>query len=208
MFIVDFDDTLFDTQAFKQKRKQVLKDVGVTDIDYDTSYKKGYVSNDGVYKYSNKTHASALSDLGYNYDLVYNALKTTTTKKSLVSFLFDDTIFFINYLKSTNQKMILLSLGGASFQQLKSEGSGIIDFFDDVFFVNCKKHLIIKDILAKYKSNNAIWFINDKLQETKEIDDLYGDQLSTIIKSDTNNSTYKNIPVVNSLRKVVEFIRE
>ena len=47
MFIVDFDDTLFDTQSFKQKRKQVLKEVGVTEDDYNTSYKKGYISTDG-----------------------------------------------------------------------------------------------------------------------------------------------------------------
>ena len=40
MFIIDFDDTLFDTHAFKHARLEAVKNLGVSEDLYWETYKK------------------------------------------------------------------------------------------------------------------------------------------------------------------------
>lgn len=191
MFIVDFDDTLFNTQNFKENRKKAIVALGVSEEEYLSSYQKGYVKETGEHCYSNESHAEALSEIGYDYDIVLQALKQTTTKKELQNNLFDDTKFFLDFLKKRQEELILLSLGSHDFQELKTSGTEIVNYFDQIYFVQKNKHEVILDILNKAKKNNYqknIWFINDKLKESKDIEEKFK-ELKVIIK---NKNHFKN----------------
>jgi len=204
MYIIDFDDTLFNTQLFKQKRKEAIVSLGISPEDYELSYIQGYVTEQGEYCYSNQSHATALAALGHNFDDVYQALQVTTISKNLQSYLFDDTIFFLEYLKNKNKKLILLSLGAHSFQQLKSQGSGVLGFFDDIFFVQKKKEEVILEILNKHQYDD-IWFINDKIEETTTIVEKHKN-IKAVIKNKSDLKEINGIPIRQSLKEVIDYI--
>jgi len=120
MFIVDFDDTLFDTHSFKQE--------------------VNYLSGD-LYAQSDK----------------------------IKNLLFSDSVSFLEFLKQTNQPLILLSLGESNFQKIKIDITGIDKFFDAVHITADAKELAMSKILEEFKNEENIWFINDKIEETKKV---------------------------------------
>ena len=132
MFIIDFDDTLFDTHSFKQK--------------------VNYLSGD-LYKQSDK-----IKDL-----------------------LFPDAVYFLDFLKKTGQPLILLSLGEDNFQQMKIDITGIARFFNSIHITVVAKEEAMSKILEEFKNEENIWFINDKIEETKKVIQLFP-QLKPILK--------------------------
>lgn len=120
MFIIDFDDTLFDTHSFKQEINYLSEDL--------------YTQSDKI--------------------------------KNL---LFSDAVSFLEFLKQTNQPLILLSLGEANFQKMKIDITGIAKFFHSIHITSDAKELAVDKILAEFKNEEDIWFINDKVEETKKV---------------------------------------
>ena len=120
MFIIDFDDTLFDTHAFKQVLTNLPED---------------------LYKQSSR----------------------------IKEFLFPEAVSFLEFLKETNQPLILLSLGEANWQKTKIDITGIGRFFDLVCITADAKEEAVGKILNDFKMKKDIWFINDKIEETKKV---------------------------------------
>lgn len=119
MFVIDFDDTLFDTHALKA----VL-----------------------VNKSPNDLQEAELKDL-----------------------LFSDAPAFLHYLSTAKQKLILLSFGELSFQNKKINATGIAKFFDEIIITPDSKELALGKVLEKFESEKDVWFVNDKIEETKKI---------------------------------------
>jgi len=119
MFIIDFDDTLFDTHALKA----IL----------------------------NKKSPNELQ------------------KNELKELLFFDALSFLQYLKNVNQKLILLSFGEFSFQSKKISATGIAKFFDEIIITPDSKELALEKILKQFVDEKDVWFINDKIEETKKM---------------------------------------
>lgn len=118
MFIIDFDDTLFNTHAFKSARVQASRDLDASEM------------------------------------------------KKL---LFSDAVFFLHYLKTSKQKLILLSFGEFEFQNKKIDAAGIAGFFDEVIITPGDKESALEKILKQFHGEKEVWFINDKIEETKKI---------------------------------------
>ena len=118
MFIIDFDDTLFDTHALKALLA--------------------------------KSHGEV-------------------EEKELKKLLFADAPQFLNFLKLNNKKLILLSFGEFSFQSKKINAAGIASFFDEIIITPDGKELALEKILKQFDGEKDIWFINDKIEETKKI---------------------------------------
>ncbi|SRR3989338_2160439 len=168
MFIVDFDDTLFDTQAFKEARCRALKECGVSEELFWETYRQARHSPDGLSTYSNNRHAEILVERGFEKACVLDAFDRVSGEKQVASFIFQDTKPFLERLRSCQRPLVLLSLGDPATQEMKVRGSGIHDYFDRVFFVDAGKVEVVAELMAAVHEHET-WFINDKVQETKEV---------------------------------------
>lgn len=118
MFIIDFDDTLFDTHALK---KIIAKSPHAVD------------------------------------------------EKELEALLFPDAFIFLQYLKTKNEKLVLLSFGEFAFQNKKIGAAGIAHLFDEIIITPDAKELAVEKILRSAPGKEDVWFINDKIEETQTI---------------------------------------
>lgn len=210
MFIIDFDDTLFDTHAHKMLRLDEVKKIGVSEDDYWKAYKQVRKTDDGFFINSNDSHAYALAQLGYDLDECGFALERTTTSNLLEKLLLRGAVDLIQFLKSFGDSLVLLSLGESGYQEKKVKGAGIHDFFDRVFMVNDTKNNIIHEII-EHVHDESIWFINDKVTETLEIKKLFP-KIKIVLKQSPNIGEQEyinsNFPYYKTLREIKEYVRE
>lgn len=164
IFIIDFDDTLFDTFGYKHARLQALETLGVSKDVFWKTYKEARKDETGAMVYSDRRHAQILAQENFDEEKVFSLLQSVN--KRLKDFVYPDTFLFLKTLKKKNIPMILLSLGDPAMQELKVKGSGVDNYFEHMFMVEDTKEHILKKILAHYSSEKA-WFINDKVLETQ-----------------------------------------
>lgn len=170
MFIIDFDDTLFDTHAFKQARLDAVLPLGISEDVYWHTYAqtRAGTQQEKLYTYSNERHAEMLAQKGFDKEAVYSVLAATMRAEVLSQFLFKDAHTVLKYIKNTSEKMILLSLGDTEFQKQKIHGSGIAEYFDEIHIVEKDKKTCVVDVIQKNMAERA-WFINDKPVETMDV---------------------------------------
>ncbi|MFA7245417.1 MAG: hypothetical protein WC070_04555 [Candidatus Magasanikbacteria bacterium] len=169
MFIIDFDDTLFDTQKFKQELASSLLSLGIGEKLFWQTYAEARILSDGNFSYSFERHASILDREGFDYKQVLDNLNKV--KEKINNFLFEDAIYFLESLKESKQDLYLLSLGDENFQKLKVEECRISKYFKQAFFRGKDKELVVKEILAENKDSkdSNVFFINDKIEESQKI---------------------------------------
>ncbi len=169
MFIIDFDDTLFNTRpGFRDARAQALAEVGVSDELYQATYLKARNGSDGLVHYDDRRHAQVLAAEGFDEEKMFAALSSTVTPDKLKEFLFDDAISFLETLRSFGEPMVLLSLGDPDYQYLKIKRLDLEKYFDRVFMVSAPKKTVMAELLGAV-SDTTIWFVNDKINETIEL---------------------------------------
>lgn len=207
MFIVDFDDTLFDTQAFKQERLVALRHLGVSDELYWETYKRAYNDEDGNVTYTNERHAAAFAGTDIDQNKVLEAL-SDISKNRAQEFLFRDAVQFLKKLRVHNQPIILLSLGASSFQHAKVSGTNIDQHVDRVVIVDSAKEHGIADQLSGVLSEK-VWLINDKIDETLRLIRLFP-VMNAVLKRGpfVSEDAYKKIhvPYFDSLTDIATYV--
>lgn len=208
MFIIDFDDTLFDTYRWKQERFKPLAELGVTPEFAQVTYRE--IRNTLGAVYSNERHAELLGSHGYPKEAVLKALEDNSTESTLKRFVFSDSIPFLEFLKKTGQKIILLSIGDPSFQRVKLNGIGFLKYFDEIYFVDRHKEKNMAPILQLCAAHETMWFINDKVEETESVVQMC-QQIQPVLKvceefliTDYEASGF---PYFKSLTEIAEFIQ-
>ncbi|HAZ28331.1 MAG TPA: hypothetical protein DCY48_00965 [Candidatus Magasanikbacteria bacterium] len=208
MVIIDFDDTLFDTEQFKEARLEAVEHLGVSEQEFWETYRIARNSPDGAFTYSNERHAAVLAERGYSEKEVLFVLEQTTGEH-VYEFLFSDTIPFLDFLKHTRERMILLSLGNPGFQKLKTDGSGVSAYFDTVIMVHDTKRHVLRELLRAVPASDSVWFINDKVDETKQLLSLFP-ELRPILKQSRRfpESDYaeSGLPYFETLTEIQEFL--
>lgn len=209
MFIIDLDDTLLNTQTFKQARIKALHDLGVSDDLYKTSYKEAYNNASGINIYNSSSHAEVLAKHGFDRKEILSALQRV--EEGLKDLLFPGTEDLLNFLKEKRQKLILLSLGEEGFQKMKIKQTGLAKFFDLIFTVNDTKEHIIQKILKDYPDEQEVWLVNDKIDETKKIKQLFP-ILKPILKMSPvfNEAEYKDssINYFSTLTQIKQYVEQ
>jgi len=209
MFIIDFDDTLFDTQSFKVARLGAVKELGVSDDVYLETYREARNSSDGLFTYSDLRHAEMISRRGFDKDEILAHLQTTTGE-DLKDFLFPTTCEFLNGLKKYNETMVLLSLGDPAFQDLKVRGSCIDKHFDRMFMVDKTKEEVLNKLFEKNNPKN-VWFINDKVQETLDLVKKFKGMNAVLRRSlniDLHEYDSSGLPFFETLDEIEIYIRD
>ena len=163
MFIIDFDDTLFDNYAFKHARQRAAADAGVSAEDFLASYRA--VSQRGGY--SNEAHAAELAGLGYDAGKVLQAFEITTGP-ALAEWRLPDAVRFLERLAGLGEQLVLFSYGNPAFQELKIIGAGIGTYFDQLVLTPVPKRESITRLPAR-KGDETAWFINNRVDETIEL---------------------------------------
>ncbi len=160
MFILDFDDTLFDTHTLKS----II---------------------------AKSPHA--------------------LNEKELEGLLFTDALIFLQYLKTKNEKLILLSFGEFEFQNKKIGVAGIKDLFDEIIITPDAKELAVEKILSTAPDKEDVWFINDKIEETKKIIQHFP-YLKPILKMSPrfSEAEYKSslIPYFSTLTEIQQYVEQ
>ncbi len=206
MFIIDFDDTLFDTHAFKQARLSALKNIGVNEELFWKTYNQARTDGEGIFAYSDRRHAQFLALENFDEEEIFGELKKVS--ENVHNFLFSDTVDFLEFLKKYNQTIILLSLGDPVFQELKLYGTKIHDYFSHVFMVNESKDKVLEEIF-KFEKVDTAWFVNDKVAETELLVKKFP-VLKPILKvsPSINKVEYINsgIPHFNTLKEIQDYV--
>lgn len=208
MFIIDFDDTLFDTQALKQARLDALKEIGISEEVYWETYKQAHCDSEGNFVYTDRRHAQFLAVFGFDENKIVEKFSKVSAK--LYKFLFPDTVDFLESLKKYNQPIILLSLGDPNFQEFKLEGARIREYFNHIFMVSEPKYKALSDIF-KFENASNVWFINDKVEETKDLVGKFS-VLKPVLKvsKSINFEEYLNsgLPYFKTLTEIKDYVSE
>lgn len=210
MFIIDFDDTLFDTRpGFRAVRLAAVASLGITPEVYQDTYRVARRSPEGLASYSNYRHAQVLAERGFDEQSVLAALEKTTSPESLASLVYPDAHSFLSQLKKLGEPMVLLSLGDSEFQQRKVHGSGVDIYFDRTFVVDDTKEHVVRELLAAV-SDSTVWFINDWLQQSLELAPKFP-RLTHVLKQSPEGGTDEayaasGMPYFKTLTEIYDYI--
>lgn len=207
MFIIDFDDTLFDTQAFKDARQEALfKQGGVSGEVYQTTYEQ--LSKSGGH--SNEAHAGALEQYGFSYGIMLAILQTTTTIDRLLQFLFPDTVDFLKMLKTFGQPLVLLTYSRSpEFQMCKIKSLNLAGYFDDIKIVSVEKSLALKE--SGLPSTTKGWIFDDKVSVGQGVAKNFP-MIKPVLKKPIyrEEAEYRasGLPYFENLLDIAQYVRE
>lgn len=201
MFIVDFDDVLLDIMAYKESRILALEKAGVSREAYNETYKQTY------YNYTHEAHALALVQYGFSDDTVLNILNECL--QSVGQFIFSDTHEFLDFLKSYNSPMILLTIGVSEIQEFKVDATNIRKYFDKIITtVEPKEKTILK---FNSEINNNSWFFEDKVKETLAVHRAFP-ELNIVLKQGAHipeiEYEQSGLPHFKTLEEIKNYVRE
>jgi len=88
--------------------------------------------------------------------------------KNSDKYLFPEALSLLEYYRRQGDRLVLLTFGNKSFQEMKVDNLGIKDLFDEVCFVEDEKkvHSIIESLKD---SGEKILIINDNAKESLEM---------------------------------------
>lgn len=207
MFIIDFDDTLFDTQRYHRAHYQSVADLGITPEVYWQAYQDTRLDTNGNFIYNSDRHVAQLEKQGFNGKEIARRFNILTEK--ITDFLFNDTHAFLNEIKGLGKAMLLLTWGYPEFQRYsKVEPSGITRYFDEILYTCEPKQNRLLKLFEERKVDNT-WFINDKPEETVKLSGLFP-QLRPVLKYSPlfPESDYKNLglPYFQTLTEIKEYV--
>lgn len=200
-YYLDFDYTLFDTHAFRQELYKILEQngfdktyLGLTQETKNNSQKllniKEFFTNLSISK--NIPIENFLNPL----DKLYSRCE---------EFVYDDSVEFLNYLKSKNHKLYIITWGEKEFQKEKLKASKLYNFFDEIIYAEQLKYTLDID----YK--NGI-FIDDSIRDIEGLYHQNAKQIFRIKRKNGKNSDkelkIKGILEFNSLKELQEYLEK
>lgn len=205
--IIDFDDTLFNTQALKLELARVFGKYGISQEKFAETYLKIYQDQNGRAQY----------DVVRHLDLLSQEFKTLDKEKILAEinqllkgWRLAGVPEFLSALKQKDFYLILLSLGGERFQKRKIEAAGIKNYFDEIITVDEPKIKILKDLIGSL--GEEIIFINDKIKETQEAKAVFPSLKPILLMREDifPLSDYQNsgLPYFKTFSEIIEYMNK
>jgi FMN phosphatase YigB (HAD superfamily) len=168
--LIDFDDALFFTKAFKEDFIKIFKKFGVSDEQFHKSY-KAYktIKHKNISQYDPAKQIKILEDEA--------GIDGKALSKSLDNFLANTSRFVFKdvspFLKSTKKEnLYLISFGSARFQKMKMKGTKIMKYFKKVRVTDKLKSEAISGLLGKNKNVEFV-FIDDRIDQIEPVKKAY-----------------------------------
>lgn len=151
---IDFDNTLYDSRFLKKDLFEILQNQGFSEEEVLRAYEKAS-SN---YQYSPTNHLEELLKIKS-----FNVKVTGAIIESLYlnapEHLFKDSIRFLKSLDRKKFEVDLLTLGDTKFQKRKVEASGIVKYFDNIYYCKKQKWIFLKTLV---KPSEKFYLIDDR----------------------------------------------
>lgn len=207
MFILDFDDTLFDTHRFVEDIYALFESIHIPRTISETSMQTCIVSGEGEqYGYSFEKHIDVLRAMNFDIDRT-DILKKLHRLLADHDYIFKDTLSFLVSLQRYEFPIYILTDGQKEFKQKKYYSSNIPTYIDKLITVQGHKEIYIASIIDQYPN---IFFINDNLQENHIIKKQFP-KIHVITKYNpyhiqTNITPQIDIPIFDSLTEIETYI--
>lgn len=188
-YYLDFDYTLFDTHAFREELYKILE---------KNELNKTYLAltseeNTNVQKLLNiKKKFNSLSE-EKNIPLSNFLDPLERVFANCDRFIYEDTIEFLKYLKSKNNKIYLLTWGDKEFQSEKIKASKIDKYFNKIIYAEQLKYTLDIDY------SNGI-FVDDSI---RDLEGLYNKNAKAVYRIKRKNG--KNSEKELKIKKILEF---
>jgi FMN phosphatase YigB (HAD superfamily) len=159
---LDFDDTIFDTEGFKNELVRIFGAAGFSEKDFNDNYEKS------------KEKAGGL-DLDGLFNLFveqgdFDVRKTRRTMDNIFAnadvFVYDD--FFDFAREFPKEDLAILSYGATLSQREKIENSKVVPYFREIIITNKGKEESFPDILRAYPHED-IFFVEDKADQIDRV---------------------------------------
>ncbi len=164
--ILDFDNTLFDTDAFKRALSGALVELGVTREMFWQLYPRVLDHGGERLGYSPDRHAKLLHELLPDIDPYQASVLLDRVVDRAADFLFPDAREFLSRMISLNVPLMLLSRGDEWFQRRKIAASGLDRFVHEI---HTGPEAKVKIITTFPDVSGKTVLVNDHLEETREI---------------------------------------
>ncbi|PIT95489.1 hypothetical protein CO116_01905 [Candidatus Falkowbacteria bacterium CG_4_9_14_3_um_filter_38_19] len=163
IIIFDFDYTLFNPEKLRQDIAKIFPERNFSD-DYQKYFKDKKISFS-----LNEYRAKLKEESGLTEkQLDQRMAAAEKLLKNSDKYLFPEALSLLEYYRRQGDRLVLLTFGNKSFQEMKVDNLGIKDLFDEVCFVEDEKkvHSIIESLKD---SGEKILIINDNAKESLEM---------------------------------------
>jgi len=163
IIIFDFDYTLFNPEKLRQDIAKIFPERNFSD-DYQKYFKDKKISFS-----LNEYRAKLREESGLTENQLDQRMAAAEKLlKNSDKYLFPEALSLLEYYRRQGDRLVLLTFGNKSFQEMKVDNLGIKDLFDEVCFVEDEKkvHSIIESLKD---SGEKILIINDNAKESLEM---------------------------------------
>ncbi len=208
MFIIDLDSTLYKSHNLGTHCKKVFLSFGIdSELFESSSHRAVHGINGDYFDYSFENHIDLLLQMGCV--LPKEELIEKLNEVFEENHVIDDAVFFLESLKKTNKKLILLTAGNKNFQYKKIENAQIQKYFDEIIVVHGEKEKFIEENIQK---EGKIFFINDNLKENIKVKEYHPDVV-VVTKRNARKNTEEEwkqsgIPHFETLTEILNHIHQ
>ncbi len=159
---LDFDDTIFDTGAFKNELARIFGLAGFSEKDFNDNYEKakekaGGLDLDAVFN---------LFAIQGEFDIRKIRRMVDNIFANVDVFVYDD--FFDFAREFPKEDMAILSYGATLSQREKIENSKIVPYFREILITDQGKEESFPDIVRKYPQEEIL-FVEDKADQIDRV---------------------------------------
>lgn len=170
---IDFDGTLFDTEAFKEKMYDIFIKAGFEIDDIKATYNAECLD----YNYSPIGQMERLEKV-HSFDMTAANQRFTKLYKSCSQYLYSDSVEFLEIVDKEKYELDLFTLGDILFQKTKVDHSGIVKYFDNIYYTEIQKWEHLEKLV---KQNEKFVIIDDRGDALLEIQKKYKQSLAVHI---------------------------
>ena len=188
-YYLDFDYTLFDTYKFRQGLFEILEKNGLDKTylgltpEMKTNGQK-LLNIKELFRSLSKTRNIPLENFLKPLEELYSRCD---------QFVYDDTLEFLEYLKSQNHRLHVLTWGEKEFQKEKLKASKLYEYFDEIIYAEQLKYTLDIDY------ENGI-FIDDSI---RDLEGLYNKNAKAVYRIKRKNG--KNTDKELNIKEILEF---
>lgn len=177
--LIDFDDALFFTEAFKNEFIKVFKKFDVSDEQFHGSYKAyNSIKHGNISQYDPARQIKILeNEVGLDGKALEKRLDKFLANTS--RFIFKDVMPFLRNMGK--DRLYLVSFGSARFQKMKMKGTGILKYFKKVKVTDKIKSEAIAGLVGRKKDAKFV-FIDDRMDQIEPVKKAYPECVTILLR--------------------------